>query len=402
MAVKRQGRARKRESAAVSLSDRLREAEATLDAIRTGRVDALVVTGPHGEQTRTIEGATHPYFVLLNAMSDGAALLEADGTILFGNARLAHMAGAPLHALGGSAMAQLVPDAERARFTAFLETGTGEHTAQDFTIVSRSGSATPVAVALSALAVESSTQAGGPPPDAAIRMAIIVDLTFRKEAERTRTHLLERLIAAEDDERRRIARELHDETGQSLAALLVGLRTIADQALQPEDRAMALRLRDVAAQTMEDVSRISRGLHPSVLDDMGLEAAVGRYARDYVRWFGTRIDVIAAHLDEPPLPSLVAATAYRIVQEALTNVSRHAGATRVEVKLRREDAALEVVIRDNGSGFDAAASGHASARLGLRGMRERVTLLGGNLGVRSKPGKGTAVHARIPLSVESP
>ena len=124
-------------------------------------------------------------------------------------------------------------------------------------------------------------------------MAIITDLTYRKAAEATRARLLERLISAEDDERRRIARELHDETGQSLTALLMGLRAIADMAVRPEVRAVALRLRDVAAQTVDDVGRLARGLHPAVLDDKGLAAAARRYVEDFVRSFGIALDFVA-------------------------------------------------------------------------------------------------------------
>jgi signal transduction histidine kinase len=396
--VNRKGRARKRRSSAKSIRDRLREAEATLEAIRTGQVDALVVSGPRGEQTRTIEGATHPYYVLLNAMSDGAALLEPGGEILFGNRSFGDIAGAPVETLRGSMFQRLVAAAERPSFEGFLREGPRQNVAREFALMNGNGSATPVAIALSALPLGTYTgvTASEPRDSATVLMAIITDLTYRKAAEATRAGLLERLISAEDDERRRIARELHDETGQSLTALLVGLRTIADIAVFPEVQRVALRLRDVAAQTVDDVGRLARGLHPAILDDQGLAAAARRYAGDYVRSFGTALEFAAGDLDSPWLAPVAAATMYRILQETLTNVARHASAKNVAVELKRDESALELLVRDDGVGFDVSLAHDAVSGLGLHGMRERVTLLGGTIQIESRPGEGTVVRARIP------
>lgn len=396
MAVKRKARPAKRRSAAKGIRDRLNEAEATLEAIRTGKVDALVVTGPRGDQTLTIEGATHPYFVLLNSMSDGATLLEPGGAILFGNRSLGDIVGTPVEALRGSKLQRLVVPAQRSRFEEFLRDGPTHSAAREFALTTGNGSATPVTIALSTLPLGTEATGTESRGDTPVLMAIITDLTYRKEAEATRARLLERLISAEDDERRRIARELHDETGQSLTALLVGLRTIADITQFAEVRSVALRLRDVAAQTVDDVARLARGLHPAVLDDQGLAAAARRYAGDYERSFGTTVDFAAGDLDSPPLPPLAAATMYRILQESLTNVARHADARTVGVELTRDDGALELVVRDDGIGFKVSRAHDAGLGLGLRGMRERATLLGGSIRIESRPGEGTVVRARIP------
>ena len=227
-------------------------------------------------------------------------------------------------------------------------------------------------------------------------MAIITDLTYQKAAEATRARLLERLISAEDDERRRIARELHDETGQSLAALLVGLRAIADMTLPLEVRPVALRLRAIAAHTVDEVGRLARGLHPAVLDDKGLAAAARRYVGDYVRSFGTALEFAAESWTRLGWQPLAAATMYRILQEALTNVARHAAATRIVVELKRDNSSLELIVRDDGVGFDVSGALDAVSGLGLRGMRERVTLLGGSIEIESRPGQGTQVRASIP------
>lgn len=400
MAVNRKGRPRKRRDSAKKVRDRMEEAEATLEAIRTGQVDALVVSGPQGDQTLTIEGASHPYFVLLDAMGDGAVLLEPDGAILFGNRSFGEIAGAPIETLRGSSFQRLLVSAERASFEDLLREGASQKVSDEFTLLTASESTTPVAISISKVPLGVSTRAARSKAAGSdsVLMAIITDLTYRKAAESTRTRLLARLISAEDDERRRIARELHDETGQSLTALLVGLRAIADTTQLPEVRHHALQLRDVAAQTITDVGRLARGLHPAVLDDKGLAAAATRYVHDYEQAFGMVLDFASGDVDSPPLAPLTAATMYRILQEALTNVARHARAKHVAVELNRDGFELELLVRDDGVGFEVnrtldSASGGG---FGLHGMRERVALLGGSMHIESTPKRGTLVHARIP------
>jgi signal transduction histidine kinase len=230
-------------------------------------------------------------------------------------------------------------------------------------------------------------------------MAILSDLTERKRAEATRLALLERLISAEDEERRRIARELHDETGQALTALLVGLRLIEELAVTLDVQSAAQRLRGVAAQTVDNMGRLARGLHPSVLDDMGLAAAVRQHVSDYATSFGVAVDTqveVVSHA----LPPLAATTLYRILQEALTNVARHARARNVGVELLQQGTMLTLVVRDDGVGFDAGAGLREAQGLGLHGMQERVALLGGSVEIESRPGHGTVVRARIPAPPE--
>jgi signal transduction histidine kinase len=364
----------------------------------------VVVSGPGGDQTLAIEGASHPYHVLLNAMNDGAALLEPDGTILFGNRRLEEITRAPLESLRGSRFEQLVVPAERPSFGGFLREVAGRNRAREFALVGGDGWATPVWLALSTVPLE--TKPGGPGPGgsdgATVLMAIITDLTDRKRAEATRVRLLKRLISAEDDERRRIARELHDETGQSLTALMVGLRAIGDLAVTIDVRSVAHRLEGLAAQTVDNVGRLARGLHPSVLDDLGLAVAARRYVDDYARSFGTALDFASDSLDPHEVPPLVATTVYRILQEALTNVARHARAKEVVVGLKRDGSTLELLVQDDGVGFDAGRALTDASGLGLHGMRERVALLGGSVEIDSRPGHGTMVRARIPAGITAP
>jgi signal transduction histidine kinase len=380
------------------LRARLHDAEATLEAIRSGAVDAVVVSGPGGDETRAFEGATHPYHVLLNAMSDGAALLSPDGTILFGNRRLADITHTGLKRLRGSRFPQFVAPADRPSLEAFVRQGrTG---GREFAITGEDGSATPVWIALSLVPLGTSPGDNGTAGNGqTVRMAIITDLTDRKRAESTRLGLLKRLLSAEDQERRRIARELHDETGQSLTTLLVGLRAIADITGLPAVRSMAQRLREVAAHTVDDVGRLARGLHPAVLDDKGLVAAARRHVSDFAKSFGVVVN-LRVHASVPRrLAPLAQSTMYRILQEALTNVARHAHARAVAVVLKHEKAVLELVIRDDGVGFDPAAVLSEASGLGLHGMQERVALLGGSVAIESRRGHGTMIRARIPAGI---
>lgn len=387
----------KRRSPAPGLRARLEEAEATLEAIRTGAVDALVVSGPGGAQTLTIEGAAHPYHVLLNAMSDGAALLAPDGTILFGNRRLGELTRVPVENLRGARLQRLVVPAERATLKGFLRDG-GRSGAREFAMGSRDGGATSVWIALSAVPLRTYTggAAAEGPEGATVLMAIITDLTERKRAEATRLDLMKRLIFAEDQERRRIARELHDETGQSLTAVLVGLRAIEELAVTVDVQSLTRRLRSVAAQTVEDVGRLARGLHPAVLDDLGLAEALRRHGTEWTRSFGLPLDLRVPRAIPRLLPPLTQTTIYRIFQEALTNVARHARARVVGAELTYEGAMLELVVQDDGVGCPAGLRRRGTSGLGLRGMRERVVLLGGSLEIESKPGGGTTVRARVP------
>ncbi|MBI2216883.1 MAG: HAMP domain-containing protein [Candidatus Rokubacteria bacterium] len=227
---------------------------------------------------------------------------------------------------------------------------------------------------------------------------------FREELRRhdeARSRLLEQIITAQEEERRRIARELHDETGQSLTTLVVGLTTIAASGDLGAVRERARELRSVAARTLEEVHNLSRGLRPSVLDDLGLLAALERYLNEYGVSHGLAVDLHARGLDGQRLPGPVETAVYRIVQEALTNTAKHAHATAVSVLVERRDGSLHLIVEDDGRGFEVdgvLAAQDIDRRLGLHGMRERTALLGGSLTVESAPGHGTTIFVEVPLA----
>jgi two-component system, NarL family, sensor histidine kinase UhpB len=209
----------------------------------------------------------------------------------------------------------------------------------------------------------------------------------RLEAERSASDA--RALAAEEDERHRIARELHDEVGQQLTVVLLGLKQVQRRA--PAELVEELELvRESARAGLDDVRRVARELRPGVLDDLGLHSALAALATG----FGAHGGAVVRRSIAPGLPVLPPATelvVYRVAQEALTNAARHARARQVELTLCRVGDRVELGVVDDGVGLPAGATGS-----GLRGMRERARSVGGTLEVDGAPGRGTAVRLRVP------
>jgi PAS domain S-box-containing protein len=229
------------------------------------------------------------------------------------------------------------------------------------------------------------------------RLALVNDITERKQMEHVRSRLLNKIITAQEDERRRIARELHDEVGQSLTALLVGLRAMEQTMRRSPSDDQTVGLSKIAERTLNDVQRLAMGLRPSVLDDVGLEAALIRYVEDFSRIHGIETDVKMS--SGRRLPYHVETTLYRLVQEALTNVAKHAGAQHASVLVVNMVESVQVIIEDDGQGFDLESmlKKQPIRHLGLHGMRERVALLEGDMTIESKPGGGTTISVVIPV-----
>jgi PAS domain S-box-containing protein len=224
-----------------------------------------------------------------------------------------------------------------------------------------------------------------------------------KELEESRTELralAARLQAIREEERTRIAREIHDELGQALTALKLDLAWLGSKRPKNAGNSGAFRVVDQSItarvdETMEIVRRIASELRPSVLDQLGLEAAVEYLVQEAAKRTGIAITLEAD--DFPRLPDELASHAFRIIQEALTNVTRHSKATRVDVSVRRAGATIILGVRDNGVGFTPdSMSGTRS--LGLVGMRERALACGGTLMIQGKPGEGTVIVVTIPVA----
>jgi signal transduction histidine kinase len=213
-----------------------------------------------------------------------------------------------------------------------------------------------------------------------------------------RGDLLQKVITAHEDERRRIARELHDEAGQAITALILNLEVAERAATVPEDKQRLLRLRTIAEDTLAELRRLIYDLRPTILDDLGLAAALRWYTKEHVEPQGLHVDLTLTGL-EHRLPHHLETAAFRIVQEAFTNIIKHAEATQVSVVVSVIDRHVRLTVQDNGKGFDPGrvARGRGRGGMGLMGMQERAELIGGTWSVSSQPMAGTRVEAVIPV-----
>jgi signal transduction histidine kinase len=234
---------------------------------------------------------------------------------------------------------------------------------------------------------------------AAANETLRVEITHRKRAETAGTQLLRQLATAQEEERRRIARDLHDHLGQEITALRLSLATCRecarDDDIQQEHLA---RAEAVASRLDREIEFLAWQLRPSQLDN-GLVAAINSYATAWSKHFGIAIDMHTAGIEHCRLPEQIEVAFYRIAQEALNNVVKHAAATAVALILARRDGLAVLVVEDNGRGFDVQRTrgDKAEPRLGLTGMRERAAQASGTVDVESEPGKGTSVIVQIPL-----
>jgi PAS domain S-box-containing protein len=227
------------------------------------------------------------------------------------------------------------------------------------------------------------------------------EIAERKQAEAARAEALQRLVTAQEDERRRISRELHDTLGQYLTALQVGLQTVKEQDGCPADVTESItRMQALALRMDEEVERLSFELRPPALDDLGLEDALRRHVQEWSASSGIAADLHTKSLDHQRLPTSLETAVYRVVQEALTNVRKHARATSVSLIVERRREEVLAIIEDDGCGFDPDAVKHARGsryKLGLVGMLERAALAGGRLDIESAPGAGTTIYLHVPI-----
>jgi signal transduction histidine kinase len=224
----------------------------------------------------------------------------------------------------------------------------------------------------------------------AARAATAVDLSQRVSRD-----AFHRVVAAQEAERKRLARELHDETGQALTSILLGLKPLEQSAPDNENRMAVVALRELVVATLQDVRRLAVELRPAALDDFGLVPAVERLVETFREQSKMRVD-LETNIGGERLPADAETTIYRIVQEALTNIVKHAEATHVSVLLMRRDGLVATVVEDDGRGFDPSRIGEEG--LGLVGMRERLGLVGGRLRIESAAGSGTSLVAEVPLA----
>jgi PAS domain S-box-containing protein len=226
--------------------------------------------------------------------------------------------------------------------------------------------------------------------------ALRAEIGERERAERARTELLGRLVFAQEDERRRIAREMHDQFGEQLTALGRGIGALQEACGATGHLArLVTDLRAIAQQLDRDVDHMVWELRPTALDDLGLRAALANYVQDWAKRVGVAAELHTTGLLDSRLPSETETTLYRIAQEALTNVAKHSRARHVEVILERRADSVVLIVEDDGVGFDQGDKDLSGKGLGLLGMQERAALVGATLEIESAAAKGTTVLVRM-------
>ncbi|MBW6505075.1 PAS domain-containing sensor histidine kinase [bacterium] len=376
------------------LSARLEEAEETLSAIRSGEVDAVIVAGPAGNKVFTLQGADHAYRIFLEDMGEGAVTLTPGGLILYANRSFSEIVGAPLEQVIGSAIFRFQSSSDGKVLRGSLSGAIAAGTRSETSFETPRGRV-PALLSLSALP-------GSDPP--AICM-VVTDITDRKRAEekirKSREQLRNfsgRLQSLLEEERTRISREIHDELGQSLTALKLDLSLIRRNIFAGGFAGESGKVHEVelaVSRIIRTVRKIATDLRPGILDELGVAAAIEWMAKDFQSRTGIRCDVSdqgAEKISDPFLSTAI----FRIVQEALTNVSRYAAASQVNVSLERKGDTLVVEVRDNGIGIKEGRIFDTKS-LGLIGIRERVLLLGGEALISGSPGEGTSVRVILPV-----
>ncbi|MGC2089799.1 MAG: PAS domain-containing protein [Candidatus Acidiferrales bacterium] len=389
------------QSARLGLRERSLGLEQTLAPIRRGDMDALLANVPRGARVFLLQDAEHPYRVLVENINEGAATLDGQGKVLYANSRFAEFVGLPLEEFIGTRLRAYVPAREQSKLQALLESG------------ARGSANGHIELQLSRARKKLIRLSLSPVKDAALQTicAVATDLTELADAnealkanEEALRQLSSRLLELQDEERRRIARDLHDITGQKLALQCIALsrmmRVLSPTANEETKDSIAQCL-ELTNQISEEIRTLSYVLHPPLLDELGLPSAVKWYTQGFQQRTGIRVDVDIA----PDLPRLrpdVEVALFRVVQESLANVHRYSGSPTAYVRVRRSPDEFKLEIGDFGKGMplekNKAPSGElAPLGVGIQGMRQRIRQFSGRLEILSRLGKGTVVQAFLPI-----
>ena len=376
---------------------RLEEAEETLRAIRRGEVDGLIVSGPEGDRVFSLRGAERSYRFFVEAMNEGAVTLAFDGTILYCNDRFAEMLGTPYQKLIGDSIYRFISSPEA--FDPAFQRGKGGRSKTETFLKREDHERVPVSLSFNPTAED----------EASGVCMVVMDLTEHmraeervKESERHLRHLSSQLLVAQENERKRIAGEIHDGLGQMLSSAKFKLDD-AVRRIKGEAGKGALEsleaVDSMLQEATEEARRVQLDLRPSILDDLGILPALSWFSRRFQTTYpAIRVEQETA-LREEEVPESLKTVIYRILQEAFNNIGKHGGADCIKICLRKTDR-IELLIQDNGRGFDLKEklSLDGSKRgLGLSSMRERAELSGGSFDIESSVGKGTIVRASWPL-----
>jgi len=379
--------------AIAELRARLDQAESTLHAIRSGGVDALVVTTHGGPRIYTLEGAEHTYRLLIESMNEGALMLSADTVILYSNRRFARMIKRPLARVTGHLLREFLLETDQEALSPLLKRGTQSTSTVQVLLVATDREQIPAQISVRRL--------GRNGADGPVFCVVVTDMTEARRNERLLRGLSQALLQAQEDDRGRLAVELHDRASQNLGAVLMRLHSLAGRLPQsPKSlKGEVAAIGELVGGTADVVEEISRNLRPSVLEILGLVPALRAVIGAFVKRTGLDVSLECAGVPER-LSAEAELVLYRILEEALRNVEKHAGARNATVHLRQRGASVELVIGDDGIGFDSArptAGTRGKDGVGLIGLRERAASVGGSLRIKSTRGAGTVIEAHLPL-----
>ncbi|KJS33561.1 MAG: hypothetical protein VR64_02075 [Desulfatitalea sp. BRH_c12] len=401
----------KNESALVDhLRTKLQEAEDLLDAIRGGRIDALVVSGPEKDKIYTLKGADHTYRILIETMDEGAVIVSREGTVLYCNRRFAEMLQQTIHHVMGNAIAKFLapPDLERfasLQSRAFAEEGMKA----ELHLKAVGGSTVPALVSLRTLAMD----------DMDVLCMVVTDLTEQKATEQTlksysqrlyrqnaelkrRAEQLARLSSeltmAESRERKRMSKILHDGLQQLLASAKLQAGSLVEDLVNGDHKESAGDIENILAEAIKVSRSLSMDLSPPILHEGGLATGLEWLKRSMDEKYNFQV---ALHLgDNPELPDDINIMVFEAVRELLFNAFKHAGVQKAELHLEHAgDNLLRIDVFDEGAGFDMAHLDglDAGGGFGLFSIRERMGLIGGSLQVESTLGQGSHFTLMVPM-----
>ena len=372
------------------LRTRLAEAEATLRAIGSGEVDAVIGTGQAGTEVYTLGTASDAYRTLIESMNEGALILTHEKLILYANGCFAKMVGRPLERVIGASLKDFIKVEDQPPLRELLSLADHRGSKLQMVLQTGDGAPLPVLISIRALAMEGS--------DIATYGVVITDMTEPRRHEELLRGFSQRLVKVLEEERERVAFELHGQITQQLCAILLQSEILAETfpSHTADSMCEAEKLRKMLGEATNAVERISGHLRPSVLDHLGLSAMLHSAGPEFSARTGVPLELNCG-LFTSRLPADAELAFYRILQEALKNVEHHAQAKQATIHLTQHGAFVEMSIQDDGIGFDQDIT-NGKPRFGLHSMRERATGVGGSVSVKSSPGHGTTIHAQIPFN----
>jgi len=364
----------------------LQEAEETLRAIRYGTVDAFVIQEAEGHRVYTLEGSDLPYSTLVERMQQGAAMLDGKGCIVYCNLSLAQLMGVPRETVVGQYLQDLLAPADQAACRRLLQEAQTATTEGEMHLRIADGNVISANFSFTVLSRDKSATG-----------VLVTDLTMQKQ----QMEFASRLQHVQDEERKRIARDLHDSVGQLLAAIGMNVALVQSQSHKLDAEAA----RAVADNAMlvqrasAEIRTISHLLHPPLLDVAGLASAIRWYVDGFSERSHIKVDLrIPDHLGRMPVDMEIAI--FRMIQECLTNIHRHSGSATAAISLKQDGDLALVEVRDSGKGIPLDKQREFTelgrGGVGLNGMRERLRQLGGTLEIQSKE-TGTVVTATLPV-----